>query len=131
LIVGTGVRRRTVMAMRRDHYTLLGVSRTAEPAAIRSAFKQRALERHPDHAGAGAAGEFRELWDAYHVLADPNRRAAYDAELRDREYPPSAPVMDLRNGPGWLIRDRSEWAAATRIEVVVVLRTGPPPWWNR
>jgi curved DNA-binding protein CbpA len=83
----------------RDHYLVLGVSRTAPQPEIRSAYKLRALERHPDHAGPGGAGEFQRLADAYRVLADPVRRAAYDAELRRIEARPRGPVMDLRRGP--------------------------------
>jgi DnaJ-class molecular chaperone len=85
--------------IRRDHYLLLGVPRTAGPCEIRTAFKARALERHPDRAGTDATDEFRQLSDAYHVLADPARRAAYDSELKRRESQRTGPVTDLRRRP--------------------------------
>lgn len=98
LTVTTAMGTRKLM-ITRDHYTLLGVPRTAEVRAIRSAFKARALERHPDRAGSDATDEFQRLSDAYHVLADPKRRAAYDRELERRETAMSGPVMDLRSPP--------------------------------
>jgi DnaJ-class molecular chaperone len=82
--------------LRRDYYLVLGVSRSAAAPEIRRAFKERALQRHPDRAGAAAAGDFQELTDAYHVLVDPSSRAAYDSELREAEAPRRGPVMDLR-----------------------------------
>jgi DnaJ-class molecular chaperone len=84
--------------LRRDYYLVLGVSRTAAGPEIRRAFKERALQRHPDRAGPAAAGDFQELTNAYHVLADPTSRAAYDSELRQAEAPRRGPVMDLRRG---------------------------------
>jgi DnaJ-class molecular chaperone len=84
---------------RRDYYLVLGVSRTAGAPEIRRAFKERALQRHPDRAGPAAVGDFQELTDAYHVLLDPASRAAYDSELRRAEEPRHGPVMDLRRDP--------------------------------
>lgn len=82
--------------VRRDYYLVLGVSRTAAVPEIRRAFKERALQRHPDRAGPGAVRDFQELTNAYHVLADPASRAAYDSELRQSEAARRPPVMDLR-----------------------------------
>jgi len=82
----------------RDYYMVLGVSRTAEAPEIRRAFKGRALLRHPDRAGPGAAGEFQELSDAYHVLMNPASRAAYDSELRQLEATAPRPRVRSR-GP--------------------------------
>jgi DnaJ-class molecular chaperone len=87
------------LMIKRDHYMVLGVPRTAETREIRTAFKARALERHPDRAGSDATDEFQRLSDAYHVLADPKRRAAYDRELDRREIIASCPVVDLRGPP--------------------------------
>jgi molecular chaperone DnaJ len=81
----------------RDYYLVLGVSRTAQPNEIRQAFRQRALERHPDHVGSGSTRDFQDLSDAYHVLFNPERRAAYDAELRRDEAMSRGPVTDLRS----------------------------------
>lgn len=66
--------------MSRDYYEALGVSRSADAAEIKSAFRKLAMEHHPDRNGGceNAAGRFKELNEAYSVLSDPDRRAAYD-----------------------------------------------------
>jgi molecular chaperone DnaJ len=64
----------------RDYYDVLGVPRTADARAIKDAFRGLALKHHPDRNKAPDAGErFREIAEAYAVLSDPKRRAAYDA----------------------------------------------------
>ena len=68
-----------------DHYQLLGVARAALREEITQAWRRRARAEHPDRrppeAGDAAAGRFRALAEAYHVLSDPDRRAAYDSTL--------------------------------------------------
>jgi hypothetical protein len=66
---------------RRDHYTVLGVEKTASATQITSAYRRLMRLLHPDVRPAEpAAGErFAEVIDAYAVLRDPARRAAYDA----------------------------------------------------
>jgi molecular chaperone DnaJ len=66
--------------MARDYYEILGVARTADSAEIKSAFRKLAMEHHPDRNGGceEAAGRFKELNEAYSVLSDPDKRAAYD-----------------------------------------------------
>ncbi|RVX41367.1 DnaJ-like protein [Nonomuraea polychroma] len=67
---------------RRDHYTVLGVERTASAAQITSAYRRLMRVLHPDvrPAEPAARERFAEVIDAYAVLRDPARRAAYDAE---------------------------------------------------
>jgi curved DNA-binding protein CbpA len=69
----------------RDHYQLLGVARVALPAEITQAWRRLARVEHPDRrpgqAGDEAAARFRALAEAYQVLSDPARRAAYDRAL--------------------------------------------------
>jgi DnaJ-class molecular chaperone len=68
---------------RRDHYEVLGVSRSAGAGDIRRAYRALALRYHPDvYAGADAGRRFREVADAYDVLHDPAQRARYDAMSR-------------------------------------------------
>ena len=68
-----------------DHYQLLGVARGASREEITQAWRRRARAEHPDsrpgQAGDAAAGRFRGLAEAYRVLSDPGRRAAYDRDL--------------------------------------------------
>lgn len=62
-----------------DYYELLGVARDAEPDEIKKAFRRLARESHPDtNSDPGAEARFREIAEAYEVLSDPQRRAAYD-----------------------------------------------------
>ena len=64
----------------RDYYDILGVERSADEAALKSSFRKLAMEHHPDRNGGceEAAGRFKEINEAYSVLSDPQKRAAYD-----------------------------------------------------
>src|ERR1700761_316771 len=66
--------------MSRDYYEALGVARSAEAAEIKAAFRKLAMEHHPDRNGGceQASARFKELNEAYSILSDPDRRAAYD-----------------------------------------------------
>jgi molecular chaperone DnaJ len=63
-----------------DYYQLLGVPRTADTEEIKKAYRQLALQYHPDrNQGSKEAEErFKEITQAYEVLRDPEKRAAYD-----------------------------------------------------
>jgi molecular chaperone DnaJ len=64
----------------RDYYEVLGVPRNADEKAIKNAFRQLALRYHPDHnKEPGAEEKFKEIAEAYAVLSDPKKRAAYDS----------------------------------------------------
>ncbi|HWD68490.1 MAG TPA: molecular chaperone DnaJ [Caulobacteraceae bacterium] len=64
----------------RDYYDLLGVSRECDAEALKSAFRKQAMEHHPDRNDGcpNATNRFKEINEAYSVLSDPNKRAAYD-----------------------------------------------------
>lgn len=67
------------MATKRDYYEVLGVSRDAATEDIKRAFRKLAFKYHPDHNRNGGAEEkFKEVNEAYEVLSDPDKRAAYD-----------------------------------------------------
>lgn len=61
----------------KDLYQLLGVSSSASPQEVKSAYRQRVKQHHPDVKG-GNAQDFQEIREAYEVLIDPGNRARYD-----------------------------------------------------
>lgn len=68
------------MASKRDYYEVLGVSKQATDEEIKSAYRKKAKECHPDlHPNDKTAEErFKELNEANEVLSDPKKRAQYD-----------------------------------------------------
>ena len=63
----------------RDLYSILGVTKDADPASIKKAYKKLARENHPDRNPEEAATErFKAITSAYEVLGDEQRRALYD-----------------------------------------------------
>jgi len=69
------------MAAKRDYYEILGVNRSASKDEIKRAYKTLAMKHHPDmnkENPKGAEEKFKELSEAYEVLADDDKRARYD-----------------------------------------------------
>jgi molecular chaperone DnaJ len=66
--------------IRRDYYEILGVSKTCTDSEMKSAFRKAAMQCHPDRNPDNAEAEiqFKELNEAYQVLSDSQKRAAYD-----------------------------------------------------
>lgn len=62
--------------MAKDYYDILGVSKTANDAEVKSAFRKKAMEHHPDK--GGSAEKFKEINEAYQVLSNKEARARYD-----------------------------------------------------
>ena len=65
---------------KRDYYEVLGVPRNANEGDIKKAYRQLALQHHPDrNPGSKEAEEkFKEASEAYEVLRDPEKRGLYD-----------------------------------------------------
>src|SRR5688572_31965618 len=67
------------MASKRDYYEILSVARSATQDDIKRAFRKKARETHPDvNADPKAVDAFKEINEAYAVLSDQQKRAAYD-----------------------------------------------------
>lgn len=68
------------MADKRDYYEVLGISKNASEAEIKSAFRKKAKEYHPDlnKDNPDAAEKFKEAQEAYSVLSDPSKKQMYD-----------------------------------------------------
>lgn len=68
------------MATKRDYYEVLGVDKNADEKAIKSAYRKKAIQYHPDkNPGDKEAEEkFKEAAEAYDVLSNPEKRAKYD-----------------------------------------------------
>jgi molecular chaperone DnaJ len=67
------------VAAKRDYYEVLGITQSATDIEIKRAFRSRARQYHPDvNKETGAEGLFKEINEAYEVLSDGNKRAAYD-----------------------------------------------------
>ena len=86
-----------------DYYALLGVPKDADEAAIKTAYRKQAMRWHPDrNPGAEAAEKFKRASEAYAVLSNPDKRAAYDrlghAAFRQAE---AAGAKPGAGGPGF------------------------------
>jgi len=67
-------------ATKRDYYEVLGVARDIDDSGLKSAYRKLALKYHPDRNpnNQDAEERFKEAAEAYSVLSDPQKRAAYD-----------------------------------------------------
>ena len=67
-------------ATKRDYYEVLGVARDIDDPGLKSAYRKLALQYHPDRNpnDHDAEEKFKEAAEAYSVLSDPQKRAAYD-----------------------------------------------------
>jgi molecular chaperone DnaJ len=79
------------MSAPKSHYEVLGVASNAPAQQIRAAYKQLALQHHPDRnpGDRDAAARFRQVCAAYEVLSDSDKRRAYDAQREGVRLPPA------------------------------------------
>lgn len=80
---------------RKDHYMALGVGSDAGDDEIKRAYRKLARKYHPDVANdPSSEAKFKEINDAYDVLKDPEKRAAYDNPEPERKYHPGSNWSD-------------------------------------
>ena len=60
-----------------DYYEILGVSKSASDKELKSAYKKKSMQHHPDRTG-GSDEKFKEVNEAYQVLSNPEKRQMYD-----------------------------------------------------
>ncbi len=86
------------MASKRDYYEILGVPKNASDDEIKKAYRKLAMKHHPDRNQGDAAKEaeakFKEAKEAYEMLSDAEKRAAYD------QYGHAGVDPNMRGGPG-------------------------------
>ena len=81
----------------KDYYEVLGVTRAADADAVKRAYRKLARKYHPDVSKEkNAENKFKEVQEAYEVLRDPEKRAAYDQLGRDYR-----PGQQFRPPPDW------------------------------
>lgn len=68
-----------------DYYQILHISEKASQEEIRKAYRKLAVKYHPDNAGEQAREQFDKVQEAYGVLGDKEKRAAYDERRRGGE----------------------------------------------
>jgi molecular chaperone DnaJ len=94
-----------------DYYSTLGVANTASDDEIKKAYRKLAMQYHPDRNNGSREAEekFKEITEAYDVLRDPNKRAAYDrygeAGLRGGAGGGGFHHVDLSEALGIFMRD--------------------------
>src|SRR3979490_654740 len=81
----------------KDYYEVLGVTRAADAETVKRAYRKLARKYHPDVSKEkNAENKFKEVQEAYEVLRDPEKRAAYDQWGRDYR-----PGQQFRPPPDW------------------------------
>jgi curved DNA-binding protein CbpA len=113
----------------RDPYQVLGLGRGATSADVTRAWRRLARVMHPDSRPgdpAAAAEQFRAVSDAYGLLSDPARRAAWDHQHQDapaRRHAP--PGQQAPHGPAlWPFPPAATWPAPGPVHGAT-LRAGP------
>ena len=111
-----------------SHYQRLGVAPGVDPEALRQAFRRKSKALHPDTTAlpeAQASLAFQQLKESYALLADPGRRDAYDAMLRETTARPHV-VQKTTSDPWNGIGERrplsgGEWFSLVLLSLALLL----------
>lgn len=105
-------------------YDLLGVTRGCDSDTLRSAYRTKARELHPDVAGAGSEAAMVAINDAWRVLSDPDRRTEYDRSLAAVDASPPLADRPSTPQPPPAARGsrRQMWVAGVQMQVVRLSR---------
>ena len=89
--------------MGKDYYTILGVPKDADDAAIKRAYRKGAVRWHPDKNpnDTRAEDKFKEIGEAFDVLSDPTKRAVYDRYGEEGLKRGGAPAPETPGGAGF------------------------------
>ena len=88
------------MATKRDYYEILGVGKNASPDEIKRAYRTLARKHHPHlHKSQGAETKFKGINEAYQVLSDSQKKAAYD-QFGHAAFAPGGGFGGADAGPG-------------------------------
>ncbi|KPX27526.1 DnaJ domain protein [Pseudomonas ficuserectae] len=123
----------TASAMQRTptHYELLSVARDASPEQIKKAYRKLAQKLHPDRNPDPYASDMMGVVNASHdVLADPSRRAAYDAQLAADEHKARMDALRRKQalaGGGQAVHVYAANSATATATPSRAARTGPAP----
>lgn len=93
-----------------DYYALLGVPVGASPAEIKRAYRRLVRQHHPDLNAQIEDTQIKRLNEAYEVLGNPKKRAAYDKQ-RGRRQASREPKMSWAEGAGGFVRELKKEAA--------------------
>ena len=73
------------MASKRDYYTVLGLARDASDEDLKKVYRKLAMKHHPDRNPddkGSSEDKFKEAKEAYEILTDPKKRAAFTTKKR-------------------------------------------------
>ena len=103
-------------------YDVLGVASACDLSELRSAYRSKARELHPDLVGTGSEAAMAAINDAWRVLSDPIRRAEYDESLAAIEIS-SPPVQPTPQPPPAARGSRRQaWVAGVQMQVIRLSR---------
>jgi curved DNA-binding protein len=84
-----------------DYYEVLQISPNADQETVHRVYRVQAQRFHPDNQETGNEKLFRQIYDAYQILSDPEKRSHYDSQHRSsrqqprEQFDPSAPTATL------------------------------------